>query len=330
MRLMLDWLAGINGFAEVELTPASVDASFRRYFRFSNGGTSYIVMDAPPQSENSGRFVRIAGYLEQMKLNCPRIIEADLRQGFLLLSDLGKQQYLHQLAVPSSSVDALYSDAIAALQKLQRNGRKFQSKLPAYDEDLLRFELSIFQEWLCERHLGIQFDTSEAVEWQRCCDLLVASALDQPRVFVHRDYHSRNLMLTPDNNPGILDFQDALEGPVTYDLISLLRDCYVSLPEEKVIAWARKFHSGLSREIQQTLSEQEFLQRFDLMGAQRHLKAAGIFARLLHRDSKPGYMRDVPRTLGYVIALLPRHSDLEFVTTLIESRCLPLLGEHAE
>ncbi len=326
---MLRWLSSIDGFAEAAIAPASSDASFRRYFRTVSGDASYVVMDAPPRNEDSSRFVTIAGFLRAMSLNVPQIVHADLQQGFLLLSDLGSQQYLDELTRHPGRASALYKDAINALLTLQRSGRAYQSELPPYDETLLRFELSIFKEWLCERHLGIEFVAQELRQWEKCCDLLVQNALNQQRVFVHRDYHSRNLMLTAENNPGILDFQDALEGPLTYDLVSLLKDCYVSWPEETVRKRALDFHGQLGDGDRDAMSADEFMYRFELTGAQRHLKAAGIFARLLHRDQKSAYLDDIPRTLNYVAALAPRHQDLQFVTQLVVDRCIPMLRELA-
>ena len=329
MQQLRNWLAGIDGFADADIALASGDASFRRYFRANTAAGTYIVMDAPPSNEDCARFIRIAGYLGEMSLNCPTVVQSDIEQGFLLLTDLGSQHYLDELTRQPQRAAELYADALTALHTIQREGRRLQTQLPVYDEKLLRFELGIFREWLCERHLGIQLSSSELLEWERCCDLLVDSALDQLRVFVHRDYHSRNLMLTPRNNPGILDFQDAVEGPLTYDLVSLLKDCYLSWPEEQVRNWALDFYRQLPDEMNQELSSESFMRSFDLMGAQRHLKAAGIFARLLRRDGKPAYMNDVPRTLRYVVALRPHYRDLEFVATLIEDRCLPLLEEQS-
>jgi len=279
-------------------------------------------MDAPPEQEDSLPFVRIAGYLEAMRLNAPRVVEANLNEGFLLLSDLGTQQYLEVLREDNTAAPNLYADALEALLVLQRRGAAYQSQLPAYDDRLLRFELSLFHDWLCETHLGIAFSDEEEQSWQDCCDLLVANALDQPQVFVHRDYHSRNLMLTEANNPGILDFQDAVEGPFTYDLVSLLKDCYVQWPAAQVWQWALDFYNGVDAKVRERLDEDQFRRYFELMGAQRHLKAAGIFARLNHRDGKPGYLADVPRTLSYVVELAPRYPELGFLVDLIESRVL--------
>ena len=280
-------------------------------------------MDAPPEQEDCLPFLRVAGYLEAMQLNAPRIIEANLDDGFLLLSDLGSRQYLDALLEDTATVPQLYADAIAALLAMQSRGAAYQSRLPPYDDKLLRFELSLFHDWLCGTHLDIGFSDDAEQAWQTCCDLLVANALDQRQVFVHRDYHSRNLMVTTTGNPGILDFQDAVEGPLTYDLVSLLKDCYVQWPAEQVWHWALEFYNGLDTAVREGIDEEQFRRYFELMGAQRHLKAAGIFARLCHRDGKSAYLGDIPRTLSYVVELGPRYPELEFVIELIESRVLP-------
>jgi hypothetical protein len=287
-------------------------------------------MDAPPEQEDCLPFVRVAGYFEAMQLNAPRIIEANLDEGFLLLSDLGNRQYLDALLDDTATAPHLYADATAALLAMQSRGAAYQSQLPPYDDKLLRFELSLFHDWLCGTHLNIEFSDEAEQAWQKCCDLLVANALDQPQVFVHRDYHSRNLMLTTAGNPGILDFQDAVEGPLTYDLVSLLKDCYVQWPAEQVWQWALEFYNGLDATVHDCMDEDQFRRHFELMGAQRHLKAAGIFARLCHRDGKSAYLADVPRTLSYIIELGPRYPELGFVIELIKSRVLPGMEAHPE
>ena len=322
---MVDWLSNIDGFAGVDPEPASADASFRRYFRLRTEQGSFIVMDAPPGQEDCTPFIRIAGYLEAMRLNAPRIIEADNEKGFVLLSDLGSNPYLMALTEKPESADALYGDAMRSLATLQNSGAVYQGSLPPYDDQLLRQELSLFRDWLCGTHLGLKFSTDDETSWRMTCDTLVANALDQPQVFVHRDYHSRNLMLTEKDNPGILDFQDAVEGPLTYDLASLLKDCYVRWPAEKVREWALSFYSALDEELKKQLDSATFLRHFDLMGVQRHLKAAGIFVRLNHRDGKPGYMADIPRTLSYIVEIGPVYEELEFIVTLISEHCLPAL-----
>ena len=308
------------------MQPASADASFRRYFRVQKGNTSRIVMDAPPDKEDSAPYVRVANWLQSMGLNAPRVLAADLAQGLLLLTDLGTSQYLEVLKADQNRADELYSDAIDALVRLQQKGVQFHAELPPYDENLLRMELALFSEWLCGTHLDIQFSDNESQQWQAIADLLVTNALDQPLVFVHRDYHSRNLMVVDDNNPGILDFQDSVCGPYTYDLVSLLKDCYIAWPPSQVTKWASSFFRKCGND-PGTISEDLFMRHFELMGVQRQLKAAGIFARLNHRDGKPGYMHDIPRTLNYVLELAPRYEELGFLADLIVGRVMPCLGE---
>ncbi|HZD52018.1 MAG TPA: phosphotransferase, partial [Woeseiaceae bacterium] len=224
-RELATWLETQGGLENVELVPASEDASFRRYFRVHTPDGSRIAMDAPPDRENSDAFIRIAGYLERIGVNSPRILAADPARGFLLLTDLGSLPYLTELENNPARADRLYGDALAALARIQERGRRFQSALPRYDDALLSFELSLFRDWLCGRHLGFDLTGSAEAAWNDICGVLIQNALRQPRVFVHRDYHSRNLMVTNRNSPGILDFQDAVEGPLTYDLVSLLKDC---------------------------------------------------------------------------------------------------------
>lgn len=324
---MTDWLRSIDGLGDAVPQPASGDASFRRYFRVFSAQDSFIVMDAPPEREDCKPFIRISGYLEAMHLNAPRILEANLEKGFLLLTDLGATQYLEKLQSNEGAATVLYADAMKALSILQRRGAVFQAHLPPYDDDLLRFELSLFHDWLCEKHIGIEFSDNDERHWAEVSDMLVGNALDQPQVFVHRDYHSRNLMVTEHNNPGVLDFQDAVEGPLTYDLVSLLKDCYLQWPQQQVIDLARSFYAMLDAPIRQQVDEKQFMRYFELMGVQRHLKAAGIFSRLNHRDGKPGYMADVPRTLRYIVALGDRYEELAALIKLINERVLPALQE---
>jgi len=272
-------------------------------------------------------YILVAGYLEAMNLNAPRIIAANAEQGFLLLTDLGATHYLDKLQQQPDLAGALYADALRALHHMQTRGVAYQSSLPSYDEKLLRFELSLFHDWLCGRHLGIEFAAADEAKWQSLCDSLVANALDQPAVFVHRDYHSRNLMVTAGINPGILDFQDAVEGPLTYDLVSLLKDCYVRWPSERVTAWAHDYHALLDVTQRRQVDLDLFMRYFDLMGVQRHLKAAGIFARLNHRDGKSAYLRDIPRTLSYIVELESQYEELGYLVKLINAHCLPAFEE---
>ena len=320
MAALQQWLSQLDGLDCTQLVPASDDASFRRYFRLQDGAESFIVMDARPDREDSRPFVQIAGFLQEMGLNVPRVIAADVEAGFLLLSDLGATHYLDALTATPEHAESLYDDAIAALLVLHDRGRSRQSQLPPYDEQLLRNELALFRDWLCGTHLQLTFSRAEESAWRQLCDRLVANALQQPRVFVHRDYHSRNLMVNATNNPGILDFQDAVCGPLTYDLVSLLKDCYIRLAPQDVVRRALAFHAQLDPV---EMSGDEFLQQFELMGVQRHLKASGIFCRLNHRDGKARYLDDVPQTLGYIVELGATHSELSFITDLIDQRILP-------
>ncbi|MEE9493003.1 MAG: phosphotransferase [Gammaproteobacteria bacterium] len=309
------WLATLPGFANCSLEPASADASFRRYFRVwknegvQKNGQTYIVMDAPPDKENSQPFINIANAFRDIGLNTPEILQQDLAQGFLLLSDLGQQVYLS--ALNDDSVEHLYANAMGALATLQSSGQA--AGLPEYDHDLLMSEMALFPDWLLTQHCQIQLTDAQCESLHVAFELLAKNALQQPQVCVHRDYHSRNLMVYPSHNPGILDFQDAVVGAFTYDLVSLLRDCYIAWPQEKVIDWALGYRaladeSGIIPA--GDISEQQFLRWFDLMGVQRHLKAAGIFARLKHRDRKDGYLKDIPRTLNYVIEVSRRYPEL--------------------
>ena len=320
LELLNRWLTKTLGLPAYEIAPASSDASFRRYFRIGFDGESRIVMDAPPDKEDSRPFVRIGKQLHAAGLNVPEILAEDLEQGFLLLSDLGTEQYLS--ALNAETVDRLYGDAMGALAVLQTCGPD-SDRLPPYDEALLRREMELFREWYLGRHLGLNLGAKEQTVLEETFTLLAGSALEQPQVGVHRDYHSRNLMVCT-HNPGILDFQDAVHGPLTYDLVSLLRDCYIDWPREQVEQWAQDYHHiaadhGLLRGPQ----EEQFLRWFDLMGVQRHLKATGIFARLNYRDNKPGYMNDIPRTLGYVAEVSGRYPELRPFLQLLEEHVLP-------
>ncbi|MGH8224439.1 MAG: aminoglycoside phosphotransferase family protein [Woeseiaceae bacterium] len=319
-RLKL-WLADLGGFDVDSLRPASADASFRRYFRVDHTVTTRIVMDAPPDREDCAPYIRIAGYLARCGLNAPRVLQADTGLGFLLLTDLGSRQYLQVLKDEPGTADRLYGDALLALLRLQSRGARFQGDLPPYDEQLLRFELSLFRDWLCGRHLGLRFTAADESRWQHCCTQLIDNAASQSRVFVHRDFHSRNLMQVDGADPGILDFQDAVEGPCTYDLVSLLKDCYIRWPIARIEAWAEDFRSGMPDRLRP--SHDQFRRSFDLMGVQRQLKAAGIFTRLNHRDGKPRYMNDVPRTLEYILDIAARYPELAFLARLVRERCLP-------
>jgi len=326
-RALEAWLAATGRAPGAVVTPASEDASFRRYFRATTAGQSFIVMDAPPAREDSRPFVAVAAMLDDMGVNAPRVLAADLAQGFLLLTDLGTDVYLDRLESSPGDVAGLYDAALATLSRMQDRGAAFQSTLPPYDADLLQAEMSLFRDWLCGIHLELRFSATEELEWRNLCTALIRNALDQPQVFVHRDYHSRNLMVTPHDSPGVLDFQDAVEGPLTYDLVSLLKDCYFTLPPDEVLARVDAFRRGLPAARRAGIGQDLFRRFFELMGVQRHLKAAGIFARLYHRDGKSRYLADIPRTLGYVTELAHRYPELHFLAGLLDARVLPMLAE---
>ncbi|HEY4369227.1 MAG TPA: phosphotransferase [Steroidobacteraceae bacterium] len=323
------WLTGLFGARDFSIATASADASFRRYFRVTRAGQSWIAMDAPPGKEDIEPYIRIANMLVDIGVNAPRVMERDLAQGFLLNSDLGSRTYLTALSA-GAAPDSLYDDAMQALVQIQSHGMSHARQLPAYDAAILRREMALFPEWFCEKHLQLQLSDADRAELEKAFAALIAAALDQPRVFVHRDYHSRNLMVSDGRhgaNPGILDFQDALYGPVTYDLVSLLRDCYVAWPIERVHEWVVRFRTvGRAAGVDTGRDQGAFLRWFDLMGVQRHLKAIGIFARLWHRDGKAGYLPDIPRTLNYVRVTSAAYPELQYLQRLIDSRILPALN----
>lgn len=312
------WLRHELGLPEYEIAPASSDASFRRYFRVRFGGESRIAMDAPPEKESVEPFIRVAEMFRGFGLHVPHILERDTNSGFLLLSDLGDQQYLGRL--DESSAGWMYGDAMEALAALQMRGPKAPDALPYYTRELLNREMELFRIWFLGRHLGLELSEAEQDMLNDVFAMLADSALEQPTVTVHRDYHSRNLMVA-EPNPGILDFQDAVVGPFTYDLVSLLRDCYVAWPRKWVEQWALGFHDQvLEAGVTDVRDQGVFLRWFDLMGVQRHLKAIGIFARLNHRDGKPGYLNDIPRTLDYVMETAAVHPELKGLRQFLDDR----------
>lgn len=318
-----NWLRDDLSFGEFTIAPASSDASFRRYFRVTRRGESHIVMDAPPDKEDCGPFIAIAAALAGLGLNVPRVIEAERARGFLLLTDLGSTPYLP--ALNESSVERLYGDALQSLRLLHA-APLAGAGLPDYDRALLLREMELFPEWFLRRHLDVQVDEAWRTALAESFVYLADAALAQPRVWVHRDYHSRNLMVTGVRNPGVLDFQDAVLGPCTYDLVSLLRDCYIRWPRERVTAWARAYLARTQAAgLLQGVESAEFIHWFDLMGVQRHCKAIGIFARLYHRDGKPGYLADIPRTLGYVLDVMADHAPLRPLLRLLEEHVVPRL-----
>jgi len=323
LRQLEHWLGQACRLPPHTIEPASADASFRRYFRVTlDDGSTFVAMDAPPDKEDCRPFLAVAERMAAAGLHVPQVFERDLEQGFLLLEDLGSRPYLG--ALNEASVDALYGDATAALLRLQ--ARAPTQGLPPYDRAMLWREMQLFPDWLLGRHLGITPDDGERRMLEAAFEALIESALAQPVVCVHRDYHSRNLMVVEQDNPGVIDFQDAVAGPVTYDLVSLLRDCYIRWPAARVDAWVEGYHRA-AREagVLDGIDAATFLRWFDLMGVQRHLKAAGIFARLNHRDGKPGYLADIPRTLGYIVEVGRRRPEVAALGAFVAERLLPRL-----
>lgn len=319
IELLRDWLAALAPKHDLDietLRPASADASFRRYFRIDAGAASLVAMDAPPEKEDVRPFIHVARLLREAGLNAPQVLARDVANGFLLLTDLGTTTYLDALNAGTADADALLADAIDALIRWQLASRA--GELPPYDEALLRRELMLFPEWYVARHLGRTLDERSSRTLEAMFGRILASNLAQPSVYVHRDYMPRNLMVsTP--NPGILDFQDAVYGPITYDLASLLRDAFISWEEERVIDWAVRYWEKARRaRLAVPADFGEFYRDLEWMGLQRHLKVLGIFARINYRDGKPHYLADTPRFVGYVRAVTRRYGELAPLARLID------------
>ncbi len=310
------WLKQILGEQTFNLTIASADASFRRYFRVHLSNKTLIVMDAPPPQEDCTPFVKVAKLLLDAGLNVPVVLAQDLANGFLLLSDLGDDTYLSVLN--NDSAPSLYLNATDALIKMQLASKP--NVLPAYDEALLTREMQLFPDWYMAKHLKFELSTEQQNALKSTFDLLNKNILSQSQVYVHRDYHSRNLMITKENNPGVLDFQDAVYGAITYDLVSLLKDAYIQWDEEQIIDWAVRYwqpakKAGLA--VPEDFSE--FYRDFEWMGAQRHIKVLGIFARLSHRDGKDGYLKDMPLVLHYLRKVCERYVELRPMLRLLDA-----------
>jgi aminoglycoside/choline kinase family phosphotransferase len=313
------WLTTLPGTPVDPLTlrPASADASFRRYFRVdAQDGGSAIVMDAPPPQEDVRPFVAIAALFGATGVSVPLVLAQDAERGFLLLSDLGATTYLQQLTEATAS--PLYLDAIDALIRIQAHSQP--DVLPEYDRATLQRELMLFPDWYINKHLGVTLTEPQQAELDGVFTALLANNLAQPQVYVHRDYHSRNLMVLDSGNPGILDFQDALYGPITYDLVSLLRDAYIEWDEETVLDWAIRYWERAKRAgLPVNHDIDAFYRDFEFMGLQRHLKVLGIFARLYHRDGKDAYLKDLPVVLQYVRKTAGRYKVLSPLIRLLDA-----------
>ncbi|MBU1691356.1 MAG: phosphotransferase [Gammaproteobacteria bacterium] len=316
LELLENWLKPQLPSASYTLAPASADASFRRYFRVSLPDRSLIVMDAPPELEDCRPFIHVAELLREAGVRVPHILAQDLQQGFLLLTDLGSTTYLDALNQDEVAADTLYAAAAGALINIQLASRP--AVLPDYDEALLLREMRLFPDWYVSKHLQIELTRSQAETLDGAFTQILHNNLSQPKVFVHRDYHSRNLMVDGDE-PGILDFQDAVYGPITYDLVSLFKDAYIHWEEERVLDWtirywekAKKAGLPVSRDFA------EFYRDFEWMGVQRHIKVLGIFARLCHRDGKENYLKDMPLVMAYLRKVCERYRELGPLLKLLD------------
>ena len=301
------WASAVLPAPLLDLQTASADASFRRYFRAHTAVGSFIVMDAPPSHEDCKPFIHVARLFRAAGANTPEILAENLAEGFLLLSDFGDTTYL--AALDENSADRLYLDANAALIRIQLASRP--DELPPYDAELLLREMRLFPDWYLARHLDIQLDDEQRNTLDTTFDRILANNLAQPRVYVHRDWHSRNLMLTDADNPGVLDFQDAVYGPITYDLASIYKDAYIRWDEERVLDWlVRYWEAARKSGLPVHADFGEFYRDFEWMGAQRHIKVLGIFARLCHRDGKTAYLKDMPLVMDYLRRACARYNGL--------------------
>ncbi len=325
LEALRQWLSGVLG-TEPRLEPASSDASFRRYFRLAGpGGASLVAMDAPPEHEDTPRFLAVAELMRAAGLHVPAVHAAEPGSGFALLEDLGTRTYLDALGRGSSDADAdadtdadgLIGDALGALVRWQAATRP--GALPPYDEAALRRELALFPDWYVERHLGRRFTSAQCGEWDAVCAALVDAALSQPQVYVHRDFILRNLMVS-DPCPGVIDFQDALIGAVSYDVLTLFRDAFHGWDEDWIAAQVKRY-LALARKAGLPVPEDDavFMRWFDLIGVQRHLKVAGIFVRLAHRDGKRKYLAEIPRFLGYLRAVAPQYAETQALVPLLDA-----------
>ena len=274
-------------------------------------------MDAPPYKESCDIFLHVAKIFHEIGVNVPKIIDKNISNGFILMDDFGSKHYLDIVKENPSKKKSLYSNAIETLLYLQAKGENYHNNFPFYTRDLIRKEILLFVEWFLTIKLGYKLTESEKEQFEVCISILIDNAREQPQVLVHRDYHSRNLMVLSSGSPGVLDFQDAVIGPITYDLVSLLRDCYITLPSDLIELLFDKFYENLNENIRNNYSKNRFKKFFDLMGIQRHLKAIGIFTRLNYRDGKQNYLKDIPRTLNYIYHVSENYKELNFLRELI-------------
>tara|TARA_R110000744_G_scaffold71595_8_gene144364 strand:- start:1195 stop:2196 length:1002 start_codon:yes stop_codon:yes gene_type:complete len=323
---LLHWLERHFSAENINLKALTGDAGFRRYFRFEYQNQSYIAVDAPVKFSNNQAFVDVQQILQGVGVNVPNILAVDLNQGFLCLSDFGHTVLSDRLS--NENMQLHYTQAIVELSKMLKCQTALVAGLPYYDEKFIETELAIFSDWLLEKHLGIYLTGDEKAALNECFETLISAIVEQPKVFMHRDYHSRNIMLLDDGELGIIDFQDAVQGPVIYDLVSLLRDCYVRWPNELITPLMEAYRQQVENAFpEENLTKEKWQYWFDLTGLQRHIKASGIFARLHHRDNKSGYLADIPLTLGYIQDVSAQYDKLSFLHELITKRVIPAVDK---
>lgn len=318
LEQLQEWITATQNWAQFDIQPASTDASFRRYFRVIHQEQSYIAMDAPPEKEDIVPFLDVTHRLSSTGVHVPAIYAESTEHGFILLEDLGSTPYQTELEHHANS---LYQDAMQAMVQMQQAST---DNLPPYDESRLLEEMQLMPDWFLKVHLQIDLDDEQQAIINNTFKALLADITQQPQGFVHRDYHSRNLMVTTSNNPGVIDFQDAVYGPLTYDLVSLLRDCYVCWPNQQVERWALQYRNmAVEKGLLAAIDDDTFLRWFDLIGLQRHIKVLGIFARLNHRDGKSHYLCDLPLTLSYVMEVGKKHTETQALVQLFTKLDIP-------
>lgn len=322
LQQIQSWLENDLQLSISAIEPASSDASFRRYFRTQINDKNHIIMDAPPQQENLESFLKVTQLMSASGINVPIIHHQNIEQGFLLLEDFGSLCYLDKLN--QQTAPELYQKAMNTLLILQQNTDINRCFLPEYDYDRLNTELDLFRNWFVQKLLNVPLNDELNKILDKIWQLLIESALQQPRVCVHRDYHSRNLMYSDSEQPGVIDFQDAVVGPITYDLVSLLRDCYITWPDQQVTNWVDDYYQQLVANQQIHVDRKQFQRWFDLMGLQRHLKAIGVFARLKIRDNKHSYVQDIPRTMNYVTKVCQQYHELSEFNEILKQHILPV------
>lgn len=320
---LIQWLSSQGYRSAGAIKPMSGDAGFRRYFRMAEEDSEVIVVDSPPKFCNNEAFIDVGKRLAKQDIAVPEILAVDLEQGFFVLQDFGATLLADTLT--PDTVLHRYRQALMLLPKLMSS--EANEQLPLYDADFVRTELNIFSEWLCEHYLQLTLDDSDKFELEHCFNHLVANVEAQPKVFMHRDFHSRNLMVLDNDALGVIDFQDAVYGPVTYDAVSLLRDCYVKWPNSTVETLFGEFIPLAEKQLGLEYSIDTWKRWFDLMGIQRHVKAAGIFARLKLRDNKDGYINDIPLTLSYIVDIANRYPELTFLAQFVENRVIPAVEQ---